>query len=96
MNDELNVLKKTLETVTEFLAPKGRLAVITFHSGEDKIVKQIFKELTVVEGNRFDLPIKEKEPDFIQVNHKVIVASQEELEMNHRSQSAKLRVIQRK
>ena len=96
VNDELNVLKETLEVVTEFLAPKGRLAVITFHSGEDKIVKQIFKDLTVVEGNRYNLPIKQEEKDFIQVNHKVIVATQEELEMNHRSQSAKLRVIERK
>ena len=96
VNDELNVLKETLETITSFLAPKGRLAVITFHSGEDKIVKQIFKNLTVVEGNRYDLPIKQVEPDFIQVNHKVITASIEELEMNHRSQSAKLRVIERK
>ena len=96
VNDELNVLKETLGVVTSLLARKGRLAVITFHSGEDKIVKQIFKELTVVEGNRFDLPIKQVEPDFVQVNHKVIVASQEELEINHRSASAKLRVIERK
>ena len=96
VNDELNVLKETLAVVTSLLAPKGRLAVITFHSGEDKIVKQIFKDLTVVEGNRYDLPIKQKEPDFLQVNHKVITASPEELEINHRSQSAKLRVIERK
>ena len=96
VNDELNVLKETLEVVTSLLAPKGRLAVITFHSGEDKIVKQIFKNLTVVEGNRYDLPIKQVEPDFVQVNHKVIIATQEELEVNHRSASAKLRVIERK
>ena len=96
VNDELNVLKKTLQKVVKYLNHNGRIAVITFHSGEDKIVKQIFKELTVVEGNRFDLPIKVKEPEYRLINHKVIVASEEELINNHRAASAKLRIMERK
>ena len=96
VNDELNVLTKALEDVTSSLASKGRLAVITFHSGEDKIVKQIFKRLTVVEGNRINLPNQIEEAEFIQVNRKVIVPSDEEIANNHRAISAKLRVIERK
>ena len=96
VNDELDVLKRALEKVTNYLAPKGRLAVITFHSGEDKIVKQFFKKLTVIEGNRYDLPIKEKETDYVLITHKAIVPSEEELEINHRSASSKLRIIEAK
>ena len=96
VNDELNVLYKTLQKAVYLLKKKGRLAVISFHSGEDKIVKQIFKSLTVVEGNRYDLPLKNEEKEFIEVNHKVIVPSQEEIERNHRSVSSKLRIIERK
>ena len=57
VNDELNVLKKALKDCLEILRPGGRLAVITFHSGEDKIVKSIFKEYSSVEGNRFDITL---------------------------------------
>lgn len=97
VNDELNVLYKTLEDVIPLLRKHGgRLAVITFHSGEDKIVKNIFKEYTVVEGNRFDLPLINEEKEYIEVNRKVITASKEELEMNPRSESAKLRILERK
>ena len=96
VNDELNVLYKTLLTIPTHLKSGGRLAIITFHSGEDKIVKQIFKNLTVIEGNRFDLPTEIKEPDYFLVNKKVIVPTEEEIENNHRSISAKLRVLARK
>ena len=96
VNDELNVLKITLEKVVKYLAPKGRLAVITFHSGEDKIVKQFFKNMTVVEGNRNDLPETSEEKDFVLVTRKAIAPSEEELETNHRSASSKLRIIEKK
>ena len=96
VNDELRVLEETLYKATALLAKEGRLSVITFHSGEDKIVKKIFKELTVVEGNRYDLPIKNEEKEFVLVNHKVIVPSNEEVINNHRSISAKLRTIMKK
>lgn len=96
VNDELKVLEETLYKTTALLAKEGRLSVITFHSGEDKIVKKIFKELTVVEGNRYDLPIQNEEKEFVLVNHKVIVPSNEEVINNHRSISAKLRTIMKK
>ena len=96
VNDELNVLIKTLNVALAHLAPGGRLAVITFHSGEDRIVKNIFKEAAVDIGNRIDGPVTAKEKEFDLINHKPITASEDELERNHRSASAKLRIIARK
>ncbi len=95
-NDELNVLNKTLRIALKHLAPGGRLAVITFHSGEDRIVKNIFKEAAVDVGDRIDGPNIQKEKEFDLINRKPIVASSSELERNHRSASAKLRIIARK
>ena len=96
VNDELNVLEKALTAALKHLKPGGRLAVITFHSGEDRIVKNIFKEAAVDVGDRIDGPNIQKEKEFDLINRKPIVASEEELEMNHRSASAKLRIIARK
>ena len=96
VNDELNVLEKTLKVALKHLKPGGRLAVITFHSGEDRIVKNIFKDAAISEGNRIDGPMLQKEKEFDLINRKPIVASEAELEMNHRSASAKLRIIARK
>ena len=96
VNDELNVLEKALTAALKHLKPGGRLAVITFHSGEDRIVKNYFKEAAISEGNRIDGPMQEKEKEFDLINRKPIVASESELEMNHRSASAKLRIIARK
>ena len=97
VNDELNVLKKTLNDVIPFLRRNGgRIAVITFHSGEDKIVKKIFQEISINVGNRLDLPLKEEEKEYKEVNHKVITASEDELKINHRSASAKLRILERR
>ena len=96
VNDELNVLVKTLKVALAHLKPGGRLAVITFHSGEDRIVKNIFKEAAVDIGNRIDGPMLTKEKEFDLINHKPITASEEELLRNHRSASAKLRIIAKK
>ena len=95
VNDEINVLKKTLTKALNHLNPNGRLCVITFHSGEDKIVKHLFKELTVVEGNRLNLPTTEKELEYRLVSRKGIKPSEEEIEYNHRSISATLRIIEK-
>lgn len=96
VNDELNVFEKSLYHALSMLNHGGRIAVITFHSLEDRICKQIFKEKTEIDIPR-GLPIKESEiqRDFELVNKKVIVASDEELAINHRSHSAKLRVIEK-
>ena len=96
VNDELNVLTKTLNVALNHLAPGGRLAVITFHSGEDRIVKNIFKEAAVEIGDRLDGPMQNQEKEFVLINRKPIAASESELESNHRSASAKLRIIARK
>ena len=96
VNDELNVLVKALNAALAHLKPGGRLAVITFHSGEDRIVKNIFKEAAVEVGNRIDGPMKAQSKEFDLINHKPITASEEELQNNHRSASAKLRIIARK
>ena len=96
VNDELNVLKAALRDCLEVLKSNGRLAVITFHSGEDKIVKSIFKEKTQTQGNRLDLPDNKIQIEYELVNTKVILPSEKELEENRRSQSAKLRIIKRK
>ena len=96
VNKELDVLKRTLKVLPNYLNSKGRLAIITFHSLEDKLVKNVFKELTVVEGNRNDFPTELETKDFVLVTRKGIKATSEELELNHRSASATLRIIERK
>ena len=96
VNDELNVEIETLTKALNRLKSGGRLAVITFHSLEDRIAKNIFKEATTVIGNRLDGPNDREEKDYYLVNKKPIVASNEELVSNRRSQSAKLRIIARK
>ena len=97
VNDELNVLKTAIDSALKVLRPHGgRLAIITFHSLEDRIVKNAFKEASVVIGDRIDGPMIDKGKDYFLVNRKPIVASKEELEINHRAISAKLRIIERK
>lgn len=97
VNDEINVLKNTIEDAIQLLRPHGgRLAIITFHSGEDKIVKNVFKKYTIVEGDRIDGPTNKKETEYKLVNSKPIVANENEIINNHRSVSAKLRIIERK
>ena len=95
-NDEINVLVNTIDKALERLNPKGRLAIITFHSGEDRIVKSKFKAVSEVIGDRIDGPMKEVKTKFSLVNRKPIEASDEELVINHRSKSAKLRIIEAK
>jgi len=97
VNDELHVLEETLKVATARLKKKGgRLAVITFHSLEDRIVKNYFKSLAVREGNRNNLPLNEEECEYRLVNTHPIAPSEKELEINHRSKSSKLRIIERK
>jgi len=80
VNDELNSLKEGLDNTFEVLSTDGRLAVITFHSLEDRIVKQFFNQ-------------KQEEEVGELLSKKPITPSQEELVQNHRASSAKLRII---
>lgn len=96
VNNELGVLKSGLKDACSLLKVNGRVAVITFHSLEDRIVKNIFKELCDEgEGSR-KIPTVEKNVEFALVNKKVILPSEKELNENPRSHSAKLRIIERR
>ena len=95
VNDELNVFRKALTKAPDLLKVNGRICVITFHSLEDKICKDIFNEVTKNIDGYKDMPIipKELEPKFKKI--KTIEPSKEELDENNRSRSAKLRVIEK-
>jgi len=95
VNDELNVLEKALKDAIDLLAPKGRLAVITFHSLEDRICKQIFHKYATVEIPLGVPLIVNEKPLINLINRKVIIADENELENNNRAHSAKLRVIEK-
>jgi len=95
VNDELNALKKGVTNGLTLLNKNGRLEVISFHSLEDKIVKNLFKELTCDNDGVKGLASLNNNVEFRLVNHKVITASEEELENNNRSHSAKLRIIEK-
>ena len=94
VNDELNVLENTLKRAIQRLKIGGRCAVISFHSLEDKIVKEIFKNNSFIEGDRLNFDTQ-KEVKYRLVNKKVIIPTDDELRDNPRSKSAKLRVIER-
>ena len=97
VNEELTVLESILPKAIKRLKIGGRIAVITFHSLEDRIVKNIFKKYSdidpLVKGLK-DIP-EEYKPLIKLVNKKPILPSQKELEENSRSRSAKLRIIER-
>lgn len=97
VNHELDVLEPALEQALSLIKVGGRVAVITFHSLEDRTVKRIFKEKCKIDDKVKGLPNIPDEylPDFKLVVNKAILPSEEELEQNNRSRSAKLRVIER-
>ena len=97
VNHELDVIKPALEQALSMLTVGGRVEVITFHSLEDKIVKKYFKELTEVDEKIKGMPNIDSKylPDFKLVVNKAIIPSEEELENNNRSRSAKLRIIEK-
>ncbi len=97
VNDELNVFDYALKDALDMLEVNGRIAVITFHSLEDKICKYTFKEVSKQPEFPLEIPYvpDELKAKFKMVTKKPIVASQEEMNENHRSHSAKLRIIER-
>ncbi len=82
-NKELQILPESLDNLHDLLSANGRIAVITFHSAEDRIVKTVFKNWV-------------KEGRGILINKRVITASKEELQINKRARSAKLRAYEKK
>ena len=97
VNDELNHLQQALEDAISLLNPKGRIVVVSFHSKEDRIVKNIFKKYSEVDPLVKGLPEIPQEylPKLKIINKKVILPSKEELKENSRSKSAKLRIAER-
>ena len=97
VNDELDPLKKALEDMTDLLNPGGRLAVLTFHSLEDRIVKQAFKELETdcVCDKRLPVCVCGKKSKGKVITRKPILPGETEMEENPRSKSAKLRIFER-
>lgn len=99
VNDELGSLQRGLEAVTTLLKPGGRLAVITFHSLEDRVVKEFGRERTrdYTFAGPVDVPElrQPRVPEFRWVSRKAILPGEAELEENPRSRSAQLRVLER-
>ena len=97
LNKELDVLKEGLTDMIDLLNDNGRICVITFHSLEDRIVKEIFKkaEDPCTCPPEFPVCVCGKKPLGRVITRKVITPSEDELEMNRRSSSAKLRVFER-
>jgi 16S rRNA (cytosine1402-N4)-methyltransferase len=95
VNAELEVLENVLDDAIELLKPDGRLAVLTFHSLEDRMVKQAFQKRI-----KSDIPSKLPlvdlpESKFSLISHKAITSSESELEANTRAHSAKLRILRK-
>jgi len=97
VNRELEALTSVLAEVTRHLAPGGRLAVISFHSGEDRIVKTFMKERATEWLDRPEWPAPRRNPNFIfhLLTTRPLVASADEQRANPRARSAKLRVAER-
>ena len=81
MNDELGLLERALPLWIQLLKPGGRIAIISFHSLEDRIVKQAFSQRA---GNRYDAELK-------LLTKRPVVGDQHEIVLNPRARSAKLR-----
>ena len=97
VNKELSSLKKFLKDFPDLLKVGGRASIITFHSLEDRMVKQTFKKLSSIKVDKrlALLPSEIESPRFELLNHKVITAKDDEIEVNLRSKSAKLRGIKK-
>lgn len=97
VNSELDAIEPLIKDATNALVPTGRIAIISFHSLEDRIVKQTYKSLTTGCTCPKDFPICicGNKPKIKDISKKPILPSKEELESNPRSRSAKLRVAEK-
>ena len=94
-NEEMNTLKDTLKKTFNYLNKGGRIAVITFHSIEDRIIKHFFKDSVIYKNSTYEIEFKLKENVFKLVNKKPITPNSQEIKDNPRSRSAKLRIAER-
>jgi 16S rRNA (cytosine1402-N4)-methyltransferase len=95
VNDELGALKEMLQQVPTLLKPGGRVAVITFHSLEDRLVKNFFKRGSFDEPVQNPFAIDENVNELKVVTKKPVTAGEHELTLNPRSRSAKLRIAEK-
>ncbi|GAF39008.1 rRNA small subunit methyltransferase H [Agrilactobacillus composti DSM 18527 = JCM 14202] len=97
VNDEMAVLRSSLEQAIDLLAPKGRIAAITFQSLEDRIVAETFKKYSRLPDLPKGLPIipDDQQPTLKMITKKPIIPESDELEENHRAHSARLRVAEK-
>lgn len=97
VNDELGVFEDSLEQAISLLDKEGRISVITFHSLEDRICKTVFKKASSMPDLPPGLPVipDEFKPTMKIITRKPILPSEEELEGNNRSRSAKLRIAEK-
>lgn len=95
VNDELGALKEMLEQVPKLLHPGGRVAIITFHSLEDRLVKNFFKRGSFGEPESNPFIMEESKNELLVITKKPIIASEDEIKQNPRARSAKLRVAEK-
>jgi 16S rRNA (cytosine1402-N4)-methyltransferase len=94
VNHEIDYLKEMLEQCLEFLKPGSRLSIISYHSLEDRLVKNFIKKGTFQVDDKIDL-YGNKEHVFKPVNRKIIVPTEQEINRNGRARSAKLRIAEK-
>lgn len=95
VNDELGALKEMLQQIPPLLKPGGRAAIITFHSLEDRLVKNFFRRGTFEETEENPFIMQEKVNELKVITKKPIEASEKEMKQNPRARSAKLRVAEK-
>ena len=95
VNDELRVFEESLSQAFEMLNPEGRIVVITFHSLEDRIAKVLMKEKCTIDVPKHIPVMPDTKPEFELLHRKVILPTEEELLVNNRAHSAKLRAIKK-
>jgi len=96
VNDETGALKDMLQQSPKLLRPGGRVAIISFHSIEDRLVKNFFRRGSFEEPQENPFADNEPEPEFNIITRKPVTAGDEELKRNPRSRSAKLRVAEKR
>jgi len=98
VNDELGAAEESISDAIELLNPEGRISVITFHSLEDRLVKTMFKEASSMPDLPPNLPVipEGMEPVLKLITRKPVLPAEEELEVNKRSHSAKLRIAEKR